>query len=309
MKVRNAIYIVAGMIGLSSCEDVSTPQFDPVKDAFVQSTVASRVMVGTDNSVASIPLELVALPSAQATVKFEFVDSEYAHKAELGKHFQIVDQDGNPIDSKSVTFGSADNKAAIYLKPLNAADNNGETYQTDLVLSETEGCNLGAKHSVSIVVVYNQDLAPLLGSFTCTASGNPYQEDGYTQTWTVQILPSGDDLNTLSIQNLLGTGAAEKAVVGRITNGNYNQISVDFGQELLSGYKFATATYDGTTPWTFSTVGRMVLSKSGNRLNTSLSGMNFYCGAALDDDNKPASSNPWMSSQSWVWQSLSLSKQ
>lgn len=303
MKVRNAIYIVAGIIGLSSCEDVSTPQFDPVKDAFVQSTVASRVMVGTDNSIVSIPLELVALPSAQATVKFEFVDSEYAHKAELGKHFQIVDQDGNPIDSKSVTFGSADNKAAIYLKPLNAADNNGETYQTDLVLSETEGCNLGAKHSVSIVVVYNQDLAPLLGSFSCLASCPAAESE---QTWTVQILPSGDDLNTLSIQNLMGSGTTEQAIIGRITNGNYNQILIDFGQELLSGYKFATATYDGTTPWTFSTAGRMVLSKSGNKLNASLSGMNFYCGAALDDEDKVASSSPFLNG---FWTSLSLTKQ
>lgn len=303
MKVRNAIYIVAGMIGLSSCEDVSTPQFDPVKDAFVQSTVASRVMVGTDNSVVSIPLELVALPSAQATVKFEFVDSEYAHKAELGKHFQIVDQDGNPIDSKSVTFGSADNKAAIYLKPLNAADNNGETYQTDLVLSETEGCNLGAKHSVSIVVVYNQDLAPLLGSFTCLASCPATESE---KTWTVQILPSGDDLNTLSIQNLMGSGTTEQAIIGRITNGNYNQISVDFGQELTSSHKFATASTTDGSSWTFSSVGRMVLSKSGNRLNASLSGLNFYCGAALDDEDKAASSSPFLNG---FWTSLSLTKQ
>lgn len=306
MKVRNAIYIVAGIIGLSSCEDVSTPQFDPVKDAFVQSTVASRVLVGTESSVVAIPLELVALPSAQATVKFEFDNTAYNNKAELGKHFQLVDKDGNPIESQIVTFAADDltNTASVYLKPLNAADNEGKTYQTNLVLVPESGCNLGAKHTVDVVVVYNQDLAPLLGSFSCLAACPALDAEA---TWTVQILPSGDDLNTLSIQNLMGSGSTELAVVGRLSNGNYNQISIDFGQELTSTHKFATtSTADGGATWTFSTVGRMVLSKSGNKLSASLSGLNFYCGAALDDDDKAASSSPFLNN---FWTSLTLTKQ
>ncbi len=233
MKIKSLLYTtLAASLLLGSCNLNDQPKFDDATQAFIAfSTTSGRLFEAKDGVPDTLSIELycASVAGITASVKVEATAEAYPEniRAKENENFKI---EGNT----EIKF-DADNRFATI--KIVAVDNDTQdgNHKFDLVLTDVNGCNLGANKRFTVTIL--DDEAPinmLIGTYTATAESMFQGEP--TQVWTVDIDRDFETEDEITITPICAiNGAPYHHPVTAVVDVTMSTITVPFGQSIYGG--------------------------------------------------------------------------
>lgn len=274
MKFKSLIYTaLASALLFTSCDLNHQPVFDDDTQAFIgfSGTKATESIPEAKDGVVStyaLSLECASIKGITAQVAFAAVDTNYdaSKRAREGVDYVFktletytVDAQGNRLnvvttdltgDAEKIVKFDADHRfATIYIETIDNNIQDGDK-KFDVVLSNVQGCNLGAKKLFAITIADDENpLNQLLGVYNATA---PSAFDGYPdENWEVSIVADDEKEGKIWIQPIIsigGLGLGDIAPVYATVDLVQETIQMPFGQTVYGGegssYNFVIAGLD-----------------------------------------------------------------
>ena len=268
MKFKSLIYTaLASALLFTSCDLNHQPVFDDDTQAFIgfSGTKATESIPEAKDGVVStyaLSLECASIKGITAQVAFAAVDTNYdaSKRAVEGVDYVFktletytVDAQGNRLNvvttdltagaDKIVKFDADHRFATIYIETIDNDIQDGDK-KFDVVLSDVQGCNLGAKKVFAITIADDENpLNQLLGVYNATA---PSAFDGYPdENWEVSIVADDDIAPVYAtvdlVQETIQMPYGQTVYGGEGSSYNFVIAGLD-NNPILSGV--AVATYD-----------------------------------------------------------------
>lgn len=230
MKINSLLYTsLAASLLLASCNLNEQPKFDDATQAFIGfETTSGRLNEAVDGVPGTLDVQLycASVAGITASVKVVTTDTAYAEsvRAEEGMDYKI-------LSDTEIHFDAEHRFATIRIE---AVDNNVQDgdRRFELVLTDVQGCNLGANKRFAVTISDDEDpVNMLVGTYSAMAESGFTGEP--TQYWTATVTKDAEAANKIWIAPICEFGglpaSSVKPVYG-IVDVVKNTIAIPFGQ-------------------------------------------------------------------------------
>lgn len=241
MKIKSLLYIslVASLL-FASCNLNEQPVFDDATQAFIAFDATSgRVNEAVDGVPDTLDVKLycASVAGITASVKVVATDTAYDESiaAKEGVDFKI-------ISDTEFHFDAANRFATVRIVTIDN-DVQGGDHRFDLVLTDVQGCNLGANKRFAVTISDDEDPVNMLVG-TYAASAESAFTDYPTQTWTATVTKDDETDNKIWISPICefgGLPASSIYPVYGIVDVSKNTITIPYGQTV---YGSESSTYN-----------------------------------------------------------------
>ncbi len=234
MKIKNLLYTsLAASLLFASCDLNKQPVFDDATQAFIGYDKTSAYFM---ESVSGVPdtlevtLYCASVEGVEASVVVEPTNTAYDEdvRAVEDVHYKI-------LTDKVIKFDKDNRFATIKVVSINN-DAEGSDRRFDLVLTNVQGCNMGANTNFAVRILDDENvLNKLLGTYDVTGV-SAFQDVGVVE-WTATISKDDKKDNTLWIHPITAFYLPAEMVspVYAVADKDKLIISLPLGQVIYAG--------------------------------------------------------------------------